>query len=591
MEINAQVEQGTETVPIEATTGNSWLAQVSVADGLYLLIVASAAIMRFTELAGIPLSPAEAGEAFAAWQFLQPDPTAITPGSPAYFTLTTLLIPVLGPSDAVMRLVPALFGMGLIGLPWFIRRQIGIVSALIGAVLLTASPLNSIISRTVGGDAIALFALLLAAVSVANLHGQETKIWFYTLSVSLGLGLASSPLFYGGLLVFGLALVAANFSPNKPFWSALPDRKTTLNGLILGTLVLIGLSTRLLTYPAGIGASAKLIGDWLAQFGFGGNLIDIAAPFMILARYEIALIILGTVSVIWAFWQNKSPGMLFLLWFLLALGLIFLQSSALSNVLLATLPGYLLVGLFSNYLLKPRVNRWTWTLTGGLLLIGAILLVNTTRYLRVSIYDKQDLSNLWLGILALAAALLLIYYFWTMSNAVVVQGLWLALLLFLLAFEWGTAWHLTHNAANDPRERWVTVGTDGELPLLLDTLQEISRTASNSDSDLTLLSAVDTPVLRWYLRDFWQASEGKTVPPEAQHQVIISKVGDAEPSFGADYVGSDFGLLRHGTTAAPVTDTPVADLLRWWLFHETAVQPLEERVILWVRSDLVLPQE
>lgn len=442
-----------------------------------------------------------------------------------------------------------------------------------------------------GGDAIALFALLLAAVSVINLNGQETKNWFYTLSVSLGIGLASSPLFYGGLLVFALALAAANFSPNKPFWSALPDRRTTLNGLILGTLVLIGLSTRLLTYPAGIGASAKLFGDWLGQFGFGGNLIDIATPFLILARYEIALIILGTVSVIWAFWQNKSPGMLFLLWFLLALGLIFLQSSALSNVILATLPGYLLVGLFSNHLLKPRVNRWTWALTGGLLLIGAVLLVNTTRYLRVSIYDKQDLSNIWLGILALAAALLLIYYFWTMSDAAIGQGLWLALLLFLLAYEWGTAWHLTHNAANDPRERWVTVGTDGELPLLLNTLQEISRTASNSDSDLTLLSAVDTPVLRWYLRDFWQASGGQTVPPEAQHQVIISKVGDAEPSFGADYVGSDFGLLQHGITAAPVTETPVADLLRWWLFHETAVQPLEERVILWVRSDLVLPQE
>jgi hypothetical protein len=591
MEINAQVEQGAEANSIEQTTADSWLAQVSVADGLYLLVVAAAAIMRFTELGGIPLSPAEAGEALAAWQFLQPDPAAIPPGSPAYFSLTTLLIPVLGTSDAVMRLVPALFGLGLICLPWLMRRQLGIFSALIGAVLLTASPLNSAVSRTVGGDAIALFALLLIAVSVANLNGQETKNWFYTLSVSLGLGLASSPLFYSGLLVFGLALVAANFSPNKPFWSALPDRRTIIYGLILGTLVLIGLSTRLLTYPAGIGASAKLIGDWLGQFGIGGNLLDIAAPFIILARYEIALIILGTVSVIWAFWQNKSPGMLFLLWLLLSLVLIFLQSSASSNILLATLSGYLLVGLFSNHLFRPRINRWTWALTGGLLLIGAILLVNTTRYLRVSIYDKQDLSNLWLGILALAAALLLMYYFWTMSDAVIVQGLWLALLVFLLAFEWGTAWHLTHHAANDPRERWVTVGTDSELPLLLNTLQEISRTASNSDSDLTLLIAVDTPVLRWYLRDFWQASEGQTVPPEAQHQVIISRVGDAEPSFGADYVGSDFGLLRQGTTAAPVSNTPVADLLRWWLFHETAVQSLDERVILWVRTDLVLPQE
>jgi hypothetical protein len=32
-------------------------------------------------------------------------------------------------------------------------------------------------------------------------------------------------------------------------------------------------------------------------------------------------------------------------------------------------------------------------------------------------------------------------------------------------------------------------------------------------------------------------------------------------------------------------------MLRWWFFHETAVQPIAERVILWVRADLVLPQE
>ena len=97
------------------------------------------------------------------------------------------------------------------------------------------------------------------------------------------------------------------------------------------------------------------------------------------------------------------------------------------------------------------------------------------------------------------------------------------------------------------------------------------------------------------------------MPPEAQHQVIISRVEDGDPlsgpesqsepeqqsgpeqQFGADYVGSDFGLLRNGTGPAPESATPWSDLLRWWLFHETAVNAIEERVILWVRSDMVLP--
>ncbi|MFN2122323.1 MAG: glycosyltransferase family 39 protein [Candidatus Promineifilaceae bacterium] len=591
MRINAQAEHRTDLdFPKEKTAASRW-AGVSAADGLYLLVIIAAAIMRLSDLGKIPLSPTEASEAFAAWQYLQPGSTAVLIGSPAYFTLTTLLMPVLGISDTIMRLVPALFGLGLICLPWLLRRRLGTTGVLVAAALLTASPLNSAISRTVGGDAIALFALLLVVVAAAQLNGDLTKKWFYTLTAAVGLGLTSSPLFYGGLLVFALALLAANLSPDRPFRSVLPERNTIIKGLILGLLVLLGLSTRLLTYPAGLDSSAKLVGDWLGQFGFSGGLQAIAAPFWVLVRYEIALIMLGTIAVAWAFWKNKSPGMLLLLWFSFSLALIFLQSSALSNVLLATLSGYLLVGLFSTHLLQQGMNRWTWFLTGGLLLISAILLVNVTRYLRVSIYDRLDLSNLWLGLLALAGAALLIYYFWAITDASITQGLWVAALLFLLAYEWGTAWQLTHFAANDPREEWVTTGTDSELPLLLDTLQEISRAASNSDADLTLLSAVDSPVLHWYLRDFWQATMGQTVPPQARQQVIISKFGEAEPLLGADYVGSDFGLLQSEPTAASESYTPLADMLRWWFFHETAVQPIAERVILWVRADLVLPQE
>ena len=591
MQINAQIQQRTDGDFSENTVAGSWWAGITAADGLYLLVVAAAAVMRLSELGTIPLSPTEAKEAFGVWQYLQPDSTAFFIGSPAYFTLTTFLTSFLGVSDTIMRLVPALFGLGFICLPWFLRRQLGQAGVLITAALLTVSPLNSAISRTVGGDAIAMFALLLVVVAAARLNSESTNFWFYTLAAALGLGLASSPLFYSGLLAFIVALVVANFSDGKPFRSLLPGRNIIIKGLLIGTLVLVGLSTRLLTNPTGLGSSAKLIGDWLGQFGFSGGLRDVAASFWVLARYEIALLVLGTAAVIWTFWKNKAPAMLLLLWYFFSLGLIFLQSSDLSNVLLATLPGYLLVGLFSTYLLQQDINRWTWALVGGLLLVSAIILVNITRYLRVSVYDQQNFSNLLLSLLALAGGALLIYYFWAMTDASIAKGSWVAIFLFLLAFEWGTAWHLTHSTGNDPREEWVTTGTDDEISLLANTLQEISREVTNSDGDLTLLSAVDSPVLHWYLRDFWQVKMGQSVPPEARQQVIISKLGESEPLFGADYVGSDFGFLQIGTTEKPASTTPFKDLLRWWIFHETAVQTIEERIILWVRSDLVLPQE
>ena len=103
-----------------------------------------------------------------------------------------------------------------------------------------------------------------------------------------------------------------------------------------------------------------------------------------------------------------------------------------------------------------------------------------------------------------------------------------------MLYQWGTAWQLTHNSANDPRERWVQQATDDELPVLLNTLEKISQRATNSSVGLDLYSAVDSPVLQWYLRDYWQAQIGQTLPPGAQYEVIITQVDVNEPEFGSD---------------------------------------------------------
>ena len=586
MQVDTDMEQGFDRTAAE--TAGSRIAGVSVAGALYLIVVATAAVVRFSQLGSIPLSTAEAKEAMAAWQVLQPGSPLLEIGGPAYFTLTSLLMPLLGVSDTTARLVPAIFGLGLVCLPWLLHRQIGAYGALVAAAFLAVSPLNSAISRSAGGDAIALFAVLLVAIATMRLADENGSKWFIVWGAAVGLGLASSPLFYGGLVTLAAALLVVKITGTQSPTFTLPDRKTLINGAIAGLVVLVGLSTRILTYPAGLGDSAQIAGNWLGQFGYSGSIESVLAPLFVLARYEIALIVLGFAAIIWALWRDKAPAIQQAMWLVMALTLVVLQSGTLSNVLLATLPGYLLVGLVSASLFKRPISQWTWLFTGGLLLIGAVLLVNTTRYLRVSVFE-QDLSNVWMGLLAVAGSVLLVYYFWALTEASIPQGLWLAAVIFLLAYEWGTAWHLTHRSANDPRESWVTEGTDDDLPLMLKNLRDISRQATNSDSDLRVLSAVDTPVLRWYLRDFWQGIIGESVPPDAQEQVIITRVEDGEPAFGSDYVGSDFGLQRMGTEPAPESSTPWTDLLRWWLFHETAVQPIEQRVILWVRSDLVMP--
>ncbi len=157
-------------------------------------------------------------------------------------------------------------------------------------------------------------------------------------------------------------------------------------------------------------------------------------------------------------------------------------------------------------------------------------------------------------------------------------------------YQWGTAWNFTHNNANDPRESWVVEATDDEVALLVSSLQELSRETNNSDGDIPIFSAVDSPVLRWYLRGFGQAQFGKTLPPGVQVEVIISPASTVEPALGEDYLGGDFGLLLTKTEDAPPSPTPVLDALRWSLFHESPRTVVDERIILWVRADLAHPQ-
>ncbi len=568
--------QANERLPI--------MTRLSIADGLYLLIVIAGAFIRLTSLNTSPLSPAEATQALAIWQLFEPGQMMSSIDSPAYFTFTSILAAFLGSSDVVMRLVPALFGLGIIALPWLLRRQIGYIGALTAALLFAVSPSLAATSRTAGGEAIALFCLLLIAIAALKLNADSSNKWLYTLAISLGIGMASSPLFYSGLLTLVIARWAQQAVIHDDAKTSWPSREQLIKAAGLTLLTLIFLSTRFFTYPASFGSAVQLFGDWLYQFNLQGDLSGLIEPFLLIGRYELLLVTLGIVAVFWAMWRNNILGTLFTYWLLTTLVLIMLQRDILENSLLIPLTGYILIGVVTNLILTPMQFRWTGIVLAVVVGLGAVILVNVARFLRVS--EDQQLLHLWIVFLAFAAVALAFYYWWANHDRAIIQGVWLGMILLLAIFQWGTAWYLTHDGANDPRERWVGQATDDEVPVLIETIEKISQSATNSGTDLRLFSAVDSPVLRWYLREFKQVQIGHTLPPDAQHDAIITHADLLEPSFGSDYLGGDFGLLVYETDAEQLSSTPVTDTLRWWLFHESAAPISEERIILWVRSDL-----
>ncbi len=555
-----------------------WLARITIADGLIMLLGTVAAIMRFVDLGKLPLSPAEAAEAWSVWQFWQPGGVG-TAASPAYSSLTSLLLPLLGDSDAVMRLIPALVGLGIVFLPWLLRRQLGTVGALTAVTILTISPIQAIVSRTAGGDAVALAALLLIVIGWLRYEAAPEQRWFTIIFAGLALGLTSSPLFYGGLVTLALTrLVLWRFL----FTYVDPDvkRKTAVTTLT----IFLALSTLMLWHLSGLGAAAMLPATWIMQFGL--NPAQMFETVLAFIRYEPFLTVMGLTAVIWAIRSDNKLAKQLAGWTGLVFALMLLQPGQMSNAALLTLPAAMLVGLMANSLLETPLSRLGWAWAGGALLLGSLVFVNLARFSRVVTNAPQEFSSIWTILLAVTAGLVTIYFLSTWEGTAVLQGTFLALLAIFAFYQWGTGWWLSHDAANDPRERWVTLATDNDISLLVTTVQDISRQAANADYELDIFSSVDSPVLRWYLRDFNQAQFGNSLPANAQNQAIISP-DDAELALGSDYAGADFGVLRNGLQPREFpSPTPGVDILRWWLFHESSLAANEERVILWWRTDL-----
>ncbi len=577
---------------------------MTVADALFGLVVLAAGIIRFVNLDALPLSDGEAEAALAVWRFWQPGVAQITAVSPAYFSLTAVLTQLLGFSDSVMRLVPAVFGLGLVILPRFLQRRLGAIGVLAASLLLAVSPLLVSVSRAAGGQSIALFAILLTAVALIQYGETAVPRWLYTLAAAIGLGLTSDALFYGGLLTLGLAWMLfykvikpqrrkereetdeeENSAPSVSLRFN-PSTQEKRAAVLIGIVVFVLSGSLFLWYLPGLGDAARLLGDWLALFGAAAGR-TLADPFLAFLRYEPVLLIFGVAAVIWAVWRGRPLASLFLYWLAGIFLLMLLQQGVMANAALLTLPGYLLIGLLTQTVLGGTWTKYTGLLALSLILALAVIVVNFARYLRVVAYQPQDLQYVFVMMMAFFIALATIYLLSAYDVTAVSQGIFLAFLAVLLVAQWSQSWRLAHRYGNDPRERWVTAGTNEGMRLLAQTARHISYQLSGADNQLRLLNTVESPALAWYLREMRQMDTGQSIPATADYEAIIAPA-DAQFSLDSAYTGTAFNIRNQGVIpAAPNPATAVFDALRWWFFHESpdTIQP--DPVVFWVRADLI----
>jgi hypothetical protein len=157
-----------------------------------------------------------------------------------------------------------------------------------------------------------------------------------------------------------------------------------------------------------------------------------------------------------------------------------------------------------------------------------------------------------------------------------VWGLTVALLLYSTAILWGSA----QLRPNQPHELWAQPPGAGQIDLAMATLDDLSNWNTGLGNKIDLVSTVDTPSLRWALRNFPDARFSAEIPAGEMPSVILTGQSADAPALTAAYRGQDFVWWVRPAWEGPLPD----EFLDWLTFRKAALG--NDYIILWARGDL-----
>ncbi|MEZ4623248.1 MAG: TIGR03663 family protein [Thermomicrobiales bacterium] len=241
-----------EKPPVTAT--GIRIPAISLETALYLIIFAAAAFTRLYDLGSGALHHDESMHAYYSWRFLEGNDYAHNPllHGPLLFMLTALGFFFFPENDATARLMPALFGIALVMLPWLLRspRYLGRWGALSASTFLLISPSIFYYSRHLRHDMFTVALTLLLFICMVRFLDEHRRVWIITGAASLALLLANHEIIFAIIaLLFGYLYVAFVGERLLTWWH---DERRTAAILVLAAHLVagIGLAAIVLLSPA-----------------------------------------------------------------------------------------------------------------------------------------------------------------------------------------------------------------------------------------------------------------------------------------------------------------------------------------------------
>jgi len=549
-----------------------------------VLLVALA--LRLMALGAMPLSPAEARTALPSLDASRGDGWPTSTESPLLLTGNTLLFRLLGPGDAVARLLPALAGTALVALPWLWRRRLGDLGALCAVGLLMFSPIALFGARHLDATVIGTLGAALVITALSTVQRRPDLL----LAFGLALGLTGGPSFYDVLLP-GLAAWAL---ANKLFEEThAPDRHTLVRGLLMGLggalLISVGFGLRWSGWAGPAEGFAAWMQSWWSPVPKG--LLNLAH----LLLYEPATLLLVIVGLVFGTRNPRRLPVEMGTWAVLGAVLMLLRPGADSATLLVVLvPLALLAGRTVVALaFKPVWQTYLHAaLTVLFWIFAALVLARQTSYL-------QNGLEFMLVLLVLLIQGLLTAGFATMAGADQGwRGLLIGTVVCLLIIQVGFAWRANFFQDTVAHEPLVTSLASRDLYNLQETVEmlRLKRQVSPEEFDIALIEgdATTTAAVRWALRTWSALHVAQTWPETAPDLVVAPEQMTPATEAGTTFQGMSFAVSRQATRTVRACDQllpPVCPGAIEWYFYRMSPVPtrVSRRIILWMPAAVDQP--
>lgn len=201
---------------------------ITVETGLYVVMLALAAVTRFWDLGAKALHHDESLHAYYSWLFATGEGYRHHPlmHGPFLFHANALIYLLFGDSDATSRYMPALFGVALVGLPYLLRgpRHLGRWGALVASFLLLISPAILYQSRYIRHDIYTITGTLLFFICIVRYLENPERKWLVIGAASASFLLTNHEIVFAIFAIFGLFLYGAIlFGRCREWYRSRPD--------------------------------------------------------------------------------------------------------------------------------------------------------------------------------------------------------------------------------------------------------------------------------------------------------------------------------------------------------------------------------